>query len=291
MSGLTVFLALSSLGVATVAVVWLARVGKRLSELGMRLLESEDIEKIIGAAEKTASYESRMAGCEDRTEQSENKISEHETKLGELAVNLGTTEEMTKRNGAGFVEVSEKMASFESRMTGCEDRTEQSESKISDHETKLGELAVNLGATEEMTKRNGAGFVEVSEKMASFESRMAGCEDRTEQSENKLSEHGTKLNELASKLEAVEQMLDEHATGLAEANQSMKVVADEIQSFEEFQTATEKTRNLILAAFNDMHASMPPEEFLETRVDTAEIGETSPEPEQGQEDGESQTDC
>ena len=234
MSGITVYLTLSGLAVATVAVVWLARVRKGLSELGMRLLESEDIEKIIAAAEKTASYESRMAGCEGRTEQSENKLSEHET--------------------------------------------------------NLAKLTAGLGAIEEMANSNRTGLSEVSEKTVSLESRMAGCEDRTEQSENKLSEHGTKLNELASKLEAVERMLEEHATGLAQASQSMKVVADEIQSLEEFQTATEKARNLILTAFNDMHASMPPEEFLETSVDTAETGETSPEPKQGQWDCESQTD-
>jgi chromosome segregation ATPase len=120
---------------------------------------------------------------------------------------------------------------------------------------------------------------------------MAGCEDRIEQTESKLSEHGIKLNELATKLKALEQMLDDHATALAETNQSMKVVADEIQSLEEFQTATEKTRDLVLAAFNNMHASIPPGEFIGMRVDTAETGETSPEPEQGQEDGASQTNC
>ena len=235
MSGLPVFLALSSLGMATVAIVWLARVRKRVSELGMRLLESEDIERIIKAAEKTASYESRMAASENKTEQSENKLSEHEA-------------ELTK-------------------------------------------LTSGLGATEEMANGNRIGLSEVSEKTSSLETRMAGCEDRTEQSENKLSEHETKLSELAGKLGAVEQMLDEHATGLAEANENLKVVADEIQSLEEFQTATEKTRNLILAAFNDMHEGMSPEEFVEIKVDTAETGETSPEPRQGQEDGESQTNC
>jgi chromosome segregation ATPase len=235
MSGLTVFLPLSALGVATVAVVWLARVRKGLSELGMRPLDSEDIVRIIEAAEKTASYESRMAGCEDRAERSENKLSEHEA--------------------------------------------------------KLAELTAGLGATEEIANNNRTGLSEVSEKTVSLKSRTAGCEDRAERSDNKLSEHGAKLNGLASKLEAVEQMLDDHATALAETNQSMKVVVDEIQSLEEFQTATEKTRDLVLAAFNDMQASMPPERFLGTKVDTADTGEISPEPEQGQEDRESQTDC
>ena len=81
---------------------------KGLSELGMRLLESEDIVRIIEAAEKTAAYESRMAGCEDRTEQSENKLSEHETKLAKLTDSLGATEEMANSNMFGLSEVSEK---------------------------------------------------------------------------------------------------------------------------------------------------------------------------------------
>ena len=131
-------------------------------------------------------------------------------------------------------------------------------------------------------------IIEAADKAAFFESRMAGCENRTEQSENKLSEHETKVNELATKLEAVEQMLGEHAAGLAEANGSIKVLADGIQSLEEFQTATEKTRTLILAAFNDMRASMPPGECLGTRVDTAEPEETSQGPEEGRVEVESQ---
>jgi len=284
------FLALSSLLAATVAIGWLVRVSKRLSALGRSVLESEDTGKIIEAADKTAFFESRLAGCEDRSNQSQNQLTEHETKLGELAANLGATERMVKRNGTGFAEVSEKMVSFESRMAGCENRIEQSENRLSEHETKANELATKLEATERVANGNGTDLAEASEKMVSFESRMAGCENRTEQSENKLSEHETKVNELATKLEAVEQMLGEHAAGLAEANGSMKVLADGIQSLEEFQTATEKTRTLILAAFNDMRASMPPEECLGTRVDTAEPEETSQGPEEGRVEVESQMD-
>ncbi len=85
-------------------------------------------------------------------------------------------------------------------------------------------------------------------------------------------------------------MLDEHAAGLAEANESIKVLADEIQSLEEFQTATEKTRTLILAAFNDMRASMPHEECLGARVDAAGPEEASQGPEEGLAEVESQVD-
>lgn len=235
---MTVLLALSSLIAAMVAIGWLVKINKNMLALGMRVLESEDIEKIIEAAGKTAHYESRMAGCEDRTNQGQNQL-------------------------AG-------------------------------HETKLGELAAKLGATEQLANSNGSGLAEVSGKMNSFESRMTECENRTEQSENKLSENETKVNELAARLEAVEQMLGEHATDLAEANGNMKVLADGIQSLEGFQTATEKTRDLILTALNDMQASPPDEEYMQASIpdeeclgawgDTAEPEETS----QGQEEEEEQ---
>ena len=142
------FLALSSLLVATVAIGWLVRVSKRLSALGRRVLESEDIGKIIESADKAAFFESRMAGCENRTRQSENKLSEHETKANELATRLEATERVANGNGTDLAEASEKMASFESRMAECENRTEQSENKLSEHETKANELATKLEATE-----------------------------------------------------------------------------------------------------------------------------------------------
>jgi len=226
----TVFgsLALFALLVAVAAIGWSAGVSKRLSALGRRVLESEEIGKIMAAAEKTASFESRMAGCENRTTQSQNQLA--------------------------------------------------------DHETKLRELATNLGATEQMANRNGTGLGGVSEKMSSLESRLARCENRAEQSQNQLVDHETKVNELATRLGAAEQMLDEHAAGLDEAIRNMKVLADAIQSLEEFRTATEKARNLILAAFTDMR--MSPQENLGTRFDTAGPEETSQGPEEGQAEAE-----
>jgi chromosome segregation ATPase len=221
--------ALSALAAAAVAIVWLTKISKQISDLGMRVLESADIKKIIEAAEKTATYESRMAGCENRTEQSEDKLSKHEI--------------------------------------------------------SLGELGAKLEATEKTANTNGTGLAEASEKAASAESRIVGCESKTEQNENRLTELGTKINEFADRLEAVERKLEEHAAGLAEANQGMKVMTDEIQSLEEFQAATEKTRNIIIEAFNDTQASIPPvvEECPETNVDTTEPQETLQESEEEQE--------
>ncbi len=228
MSSTAVLSTLSALAAAAVAIVWLTKVSKQLTDLGRRVLQSADIKKITEAAERTALYESRM--------------------------------------------------------TGCEERTEQSETKSSEHENKLSELFSRLEAIEQTANGNATGLAEASEKTASVESRMGGCEERTEQSENKLFEHEAKINEFAGRLEEAERKLDEHEAGLSEANRNMKVVADEVQALEEFQTATEKLRSLILAAFNDMQASIPPaEEFPEASVDTAEPRQTLQEFEEQQE--------
>lgn len=192
-----VFLALLALAVAVVAIGWLLRVSKHLSELGRRVLESQDIGRIKEAANKTESFESRMAGCEHKADESQNQLAEHKTKLSELAATMGASEQ----------------------------------------------------------------------KMASFEAR---------------------FDELAAKLESVEQMANKNEAGLAEAIPSIKALADEIQTLQKFQTATEKARSLILAAFTDMRASMPPEESLGTTPETAKPEEASQETEEWQEETEDQ---
>lgn len=192
-----VFLALLALAVAVVAIGWLLRLSKHMSELGKRVLESQDIGRIKEAVNKTESFESRMAGCEHKADESQNQLAEHKTKLSELADKLGASEQ----------------------------------------------------------------------KMASFEVR---------------------FDELATKLGSVEQMANKNETSLTEAIPSIKALADEIQTLQKFQTATENTRSLILAAFTDMQASMPHEESLGTTPETAKPEEASQETEEWQEETEDQ---
>ena len=213
-----VFLALLALAVAVVAIGWLLRLSKHMSELGKRVLESQDIGRIKEAVNKTESFESRMAGCEHKADESQNQLAEHKTKLSELANNLGASEQKT--------------ASFEVRFNGFENN--------------------------------------VGDKL------------------NQLSEHETKVNELATKLGSVEQMANKNEAGLVEAIPSIKALADEIQTLQKFQTATENTRSLILAAFTDMQASMPHEESLGTTPETAKPEEASQETEEWQEETEDQ---
>jgi chromosome segregation ATPase len=103
-------LGLLSLAAAVTALVWLAKLRKLLSVLGQRVLESEDIGKILQAAEKVGVYESRITCCEGKTDESKKQLAEHETKLNhlaaletkvnELAARLQSVEQVSGRNEA-----------------------------------------------------------------------------------------------------------------------------------------------------------------------------------------------
>jgi chromosome segregation ATPase len=115
-----VLLTLSAVGAAGFAILFLSKVKKNLSELGIRVLESQDIGKVKEAAQKAGSFESRMAGCEQKTDETKNLITGYETKLDELNGKLG--------------ESGQKIDSFEGR---------------------FNELSTRLDSIEQMTKKNG----------------------------------------------------------------------------------------------------------------------------------------
>jgi chromosome segregation ATPase len=137
-----VLLTLSALAVAGFAIVLLSGVKKNLSELGMRVLESQDIGKIKEAASKAESFESRMAGCEQKADESKNLLAEHKTKLNEL------TEHKTKLNElADKLRASEqKMASLEVRFNELFTRLESVEQMVSRNEDGLAQTVPNIKA-------------------------------------------------------------------------------------------------------------------------------------------------
>lgn len=112
-------LALLSLAAAGIAIGWLVKLRKHLSVLGQRVLESEDIGKIIQAAEKVGFYESRITGCEGKTDESKKQIAEHETKLNqlvqletkvkELAARMQSVERIAGRNEADLAKVDQNI--------------------------------------------------------------------------------------------------------------------------------------------------------------------------------------
>ncbi len=96
---------LLALAAAVFAIAWLTRVNKHVLELGRRVLESEDIGRINEAANKTETFESRMAGCERKASESQNQLAEFKTKLSELATKLGSVEQMANKNEACLTEL------------------------------------------------------------------------------------------------------------------------------------------------------------------------------------------
>lgn len=112
-------LGLLSLAAAVAALVWLAKLRKLLSVLGQRVLESEDIGKILQAAEKVGVYESRISGCEGKTDENKKQLAEHEmklnhlaaleTKVNELAVRLQSVEQVSGRNEADLAKAGQNI--------------------------------------------------------------------------------------------------------------------------------------------------------------------------------------
>jgi chromosome segregation ATPase len=219
----TISLAVLSLVAAVVAIGWVSILKKHLSVLGQRVLESEDIGRVIQAADKVGTFESRMTGCENKTEDSKKQFAEHETKLSELIAGQRETKQRMEGYSADVSKISEKTASFEHR--------------FNEFESSVGEKL------------------------------------------NRLLELEAKANELTARLESIEQIANRNEACLAQVERSIKVLTDEIGILQKFQTATEKTHSLIQAAFTDMQTSMPSEEAQEMTSEIAEPEEISQGPE------------
>lgn len=125
-------LTLSAVGAAGFSVLYLSKVKKSLSELGMRVLESQDIGKIKDAANKTDSFESRLTGFEEKADESKNQLNENKTKLNELTEKLGASEQ--------------KITSFETRFEELSTKLESAEQKTSKNENDLAQTVPNIKA-------------------------------------------------------------------------------------------------------------------------------------------------
>ena len=101
----TILLASAALAAAAFAVVWLRQVRQQVLDLGRRVLESQDIGRINEAANKTETFESRMAGCERKASENQNQLAEFKTRLSELAARLGSVEQTANKNETGFAEL------------------------------------------------------------------------------------------------------------------------------------------------------------------------------------------
>jgi chromosome segregation ATPase len=149
---------LSALAMAVFAIGSLSRLKKRLSQLGMRVLESEDIGKIKEAASKAESYESRMTGCEHRADESQNQLAEHKTKLSELADKLATSEQKMASFNVRFDELSARLESVEQMANKNEDGLAQTVPNIKGLADEIQSIKKFQTATEKIHSLIQAAF-------------------------------------------------------------------------------------------------------------------------------------
>ena len=153
-------LAFVSLVVSTIAIGWLSMVSKHLSDLGKRVLESEDVGRVIQAADNTASFESRISDFEKNNNESQNQLAEHETKLNEITDKQGAVQQIINRHAADLANSSEKLASFELRFNDFENNVGDKLNKLQEYDAKVNELTTKLQTIEQTTSQNEAGLAE-----------------------------------------------------------------------------------------------------------------------------------
>jgi len=147
-------LALISFAFTIIAIVWLSIVNKHLSALGKRVLESEDIERVIQAADKAVSFESRITGCESKADESQNQLAEFQTRLSEITAKLDVTGQTMDQYTSDLAKVSEKMASFELRFDQFENKVNDKLNKLLELETQVNDLVTRLKSVEGMVNNN-----------------------------------------------------------------------------------------------------------------------------------------
>ena len=153
-------LAFVSMVVSTIAIGWLSMVSKHLSDLGKRVLESEDVGRVIQAADNTASFESRISDFEKNNNESQNQLAEHETKLNEITDKQGAVQQIINRHAADLANTSEKLTSFELRFNDFENNVGDKLNKLQEYDAKVNELTTKLQTIEQTTSQNEAGLAE-----------------------------------------------------------------------------------------------------------------------------------
>jgi len=151
-------LILISLVFALIALVWLSIVSKHLSALGKRILESEDTGRIIEAADKTVSFESRITDCQSKADESQNQLMEHRTRLSEVIDKLEAAEQILDRHTADLAKISEKRASFKLHFDEFESNVSDKLNNLMELETKVNDLATKLKSVEGSVNDNKAGL-------------------------------------------------------------------------------------------------------------------------------------
>jgi len=156
-------LALISFTFAIIAIIWLSTVSKHLSALAKKVLESEDIERVIRAADDTVSFGSRITGLESKADESQNQLAELHAKLSEISAKLDVTGQTMDKYASDLVKISEKMASFELRYDEFENKVNNKLDKLPELETQVNDLVTNLKSVEGIVNNNKSGLAGVDQ--------------------------------------------------------------------------------------------------------------------------------
>lgn len=156
-------LALISFTFTIIAIVWLSIVNKHLSALGKRVLESEDIERVIQAADKAVSFESRITGCQSKADESQNQLAELQTRLSEITAKLDVTGQTMDQYTSDLAKISEKMTSFELRFDEFENNVNDKLNKLLELQTQVDNLVTGLKSVEGIVNNNKTGLAGVDQ--------------------------------------------------------------------------------------------------------------------------------
>jgi chromosome segregation ATPase len=156
-----VFLTLSAVAAAGFAVLYLSRVKRNLSELGMRVLESQDIGKIKEAANKAGSLESRMAECEHKADENKNQLAENKTNVNEFTNKLTSSEQKIMTFEGRFDELTTKLESVEQKANKNEDSLAQTVPNIKALADEIQNIKTFQTATEKIHSLIQTAFTDI----------------------------------------------------------------------------------------------------------------------------------
>ena len=169
-------LTLISFAFAIIAIVWLSIVSKHLSALGKRVLESEDMERVIQAADETVSFGSRITGLKSRADESQNQLAELQTRLSEITAKLDINGQTMDKYASDLAKVSEKMASFELRFDEFENNVKNKLDKLPELEIQVDDLVTNLKSVEGIVNNNKTGLAGVDQSVKALTDKIENLE-------------------------------------------------------------------------------------------------------------------
>jgi septal ring factor EnvC (AmiA/AmiB activator) len=169
-------LALISFIFAIIAVVWLSIVSKHLSALAKKVLESEDIERVIQAADETVSFGSRISGLESKADESQNQLAGLQTRLSEITANLDVTGQTMDKYTSDLAKISEKIAAFELRYDEFENNVNNKLDKLSELETQVNDLVTNLKSVEGIVNNNKTGLAGIDQSVKALTDKIEALE-------------------------------------------------------------------------------------------------------------------